>query len=411
MIFIGIGWLLIASCIGLVVMWLSAAAVIRAGRRVAPPLEECKGTISNINDDESPLPRISVIIPAHNEELLLAEALHSILASDYPQLEIIVVADRCTDRTVEIARGIADQDDRLQVFELDECPEGWSGKCHTCWHGYQKATGDYLLFTDADTLFAPTLISKSLTYMHGRSLDFLSLLGQLRFEHPFERTAQPIAAMALMRMYPLTKANREETKDRRPFANGQFMLFKREVYESIGTHEGLRNAILEDLRFARRLTRYGFRIGVTFAGSLFTVRMYETIDEFRRGWKRIMIEGANRNSPRLRSAAWRLRFLAVSPLVILATIIVGIIAWPTDMGFGIVALVAGLGSAITQLVVLKSIYALQGAPANVLLNFPRGCAQMGNLLMEAAEDIRLNRGIAWASLHYSIDENKEEKQE
>ena len=396
-------------CGGLCAFWIAAALVIRAGGKASPSL--AGGLLHDFGRGKEGIgPSVSVVMPAHNEEELIDESLASIRSSDYVNvIEIIVVADRCTDGTVAIVLRHQGEDGRVRLIELDECPTGWSGKCHSCWNGYRSATGDYLLFTDADTLFDTKLVRASVGCMLKGGLDFLSLLGRLRFEHDFERSAQPIAAMTLMRMYPIAKANRDDAKKRRPFANGQFMLFSREAYEAVGTHERLKGAILEDLRFARRLTNHGFKLGVALAGDMFTVRMYDTVARFHRGWKRIFIEGANRNIPRLRIAGARLRGLSIWPIVSAAGIVFGFGVLRSDFALGIVTAGLGFVSFALGFFVLRRIYDLQGAPARCLLWFWSGCLQVAALLSEAARDLRDDRGIEWAALHYEVESREEGK--
>lgn len=387
--------------------------MIRSGGRAAPSLAE--GLVRDWSAEmdgpgEGIGPSVSIVVPAHNEEALIDEALASIRASDYGKVnEIIVVADRCTDGTVGIVRRHQGEDGRVRLVELSECAEGWSGKCHSCWNGYRGATGDYLLFTDADTLFDSKLVRASVGCMLKGGFDLLSLLGRLRFEHDFEKSAQPIAAMTLMRMYPIAKTNREDAKKRRPFANGQFMLFTRRAYETVGTHERLKDAILEDLRFSRRLTNHGFKVGVALAGDLFTVRMYDTVERFRSGWKRIFIEGANRNIPRLRMSGARLRGLAIWPIVSAAAVVFGVGVLWSDLALGVVTAGLGFVSFVLGVLVLRRIYDLQGAPATCLLRFPAGCLQVAALLSEAARDLRDDRGIEWAELHYEVESREERR--
>ena len=409
-----IGWLLTLTCAGLTVLWIAAWLTIRAGKKTASTVEDGlswqpsdnKGGKNNNEND----PTVSIVIPAHNEEAMIAEALESIRRSNYPgRLEIIIVADRCTDTTTTIVREQVAADSRVKLIEVDSCPPDWSGKCHSCWQGYQQTTGEILLFTDADTLFHPDLIRASVGYLKKRNLDFLSLLGRLRCRYNFEKTSQPIAAMALMRMYPIAKANiHKEGRMRRPFANGQFMLFTRSTYENAGTHQRVKNAILEDRRFAGRLSRQGRRMGLTTSGNLFTVRMYETEEQFNRGWKRIFTEGASRNIPRLRASAIRLRLLGLGPILSLMTTIYGGFISKDNPPLGSVTIIAGLVSFILFIFIMRLVYRMQGARTSYLFRFTVGCFRVASIFKEAINDLKQGRGIEWAQLHYHVDAVEEE---
>ena len=121
-----------------------------------------------------PLPRVSIVIPARNEERNLEEALRSVLALDYDNLEIDVVDDRSTDRTGEILDRMAAADPRLRVVHVRELPPGWLGKNHALWLGAAKATGEFLLFTDADIVMEPTALRRAVGAMVADGLDHLT---------------------------------------------------------------------------------------------------------------------------------------------------------------------------------------------------------------------------------------------
>ncbi|PYQ54946.1 MAG: hypothetical protein DMF53_28775 [Acidobacteria bacterium] len=121
-----------------------------------------------------PLPRVSIIIPARNEERNLEEALRSILALDYDNLEIDVVDDRSTDRTGEILDRMATADPRLRIVHVRELPPGWLGKNHALWLGAEKATGEFLLFTDADVVMAPSILRRAVGALVADRLDHLT---------------------------------------------------------------------------------------------------------------------------------------------------------------------------------------------------------------------------------------------
>lgn len=382
---------------------------VRAGLEVAEP--------------EGGWPSVSLIVPAHNEEQFIDHALTTLRQSRYPALEIVVAADRCSDGTVEIVRRhVADSESKakaqgwptpgfggaaIKLVEIAQCPEGWSGKCHASWRGAQAGSGEWLLFADADTTFDADLVRAAMGIAIDHRLDFLSLLGTLTSGRSFERTAQPVAAMSLMKMYPIHRANRNDRPGRRPFANGQFMLFRKSVYEAIGTHEHIRDAILEDLRFARRLGFLKHRMGLVLADDLFHVRMYETPEEFERGWKRIFIEAANRNVPRLRANVWRLRLLAVAPVLQAAALAVGLMMMESNAPLAWSLLALAAVSLAVQFVALSKAYRMQGISPTAIWRFPIGCVHVARVFKEAVADLKHDRGIEWASLHYKVKSEAE----
>lgn len=401
---IALGWILAMACLGFLAYWSMAMWFIHLAGSAMPRVRAGLGA----PEPKGGWPLVSIVVPAHDEEQFIDHALTTLRASRYPALEIIIAADRCTDRTAEIVRRhMTEAGDIVQLVEIDECPEGWSGKCHASWCGAKAARGEWLLFADADTTFDPDLVRAAMGIAAQYRLDFLSLLGTLTSARDFELTDQPVAAMSLMKMYPIHRANRNDRPGRRAFANGQFMLFRKSVYEAIGTHEHIRDAILEDLRFARRLHFKEHRMGLVLADEMFRVRMYETPEEFHRGWKRIFIEAANRNIPRLRANVWRLRWLGSAPLLQVAAIVFGLLMLTTNAPLAASCIALALASVVMQIVALRRAYAMQGTPQSAVWRFPIGCWHVGGLFREAADDLRLNRGIQWASLHYHVKDERE----
>ncbi len=423
---VALGWVLGLWCAALLVYWTMALWFIRLANRSMPRIRAGL----DAPQPQGGWPTVSIIVPAHNEEAFIDHVLTMLRGCRYPALEIIIAADRCTDRTAEIVRRHIDEtapaakapallaakapalpsrggECTIKLIEINECPEGWSGKCHASWRGAQEARGAWLLFADADTTFHPDLIRAAVGLAHQHRLDFLSLLGSLSSARPFERTAQPVAAMSLMKMYPIHRANRNDRPGRRPFANGQFMLFRREVYEAVGTHEKIRNAILEDLRFARRLDFLGHRMGLVLADEMFKVRMYESMEEFDRGWRRIFIEAANRNIPRLLSHVWRLRFLAAGPVAQVAALALGAAIVNRDAPLGWSLIVLAWASLLVEVAALRRAYAMQGLPWSALWRFPLGCMQTARVFRHAAADLRHERGIEWAAMRYHVREKAE----
>lgn len=384
---------LVVMCVGIGTYWSAVLLYVRLAQRSLRPLREFASTAP-------PAGRVSVIMPAHNEQRVIDLGLTTLRNSTHPDLEIIVAADRCTDQTVEIVKRHAAEDARVRLVQIASCPDDWSGKCHACWQGAQVATGDWLIFTDADTLFDPSLVTASIALLEDQQLDFLSLLGDLSAEHGFERTTQPVAAMQLMKMFPIHRANRPDNDKRRAFANGQFMLFRRETYQRFGGHEAVKDAILEDLRFALKLNRQGYRLGLTFGQGLFHVRMYDHEHAFRRGWKRIFIEAANRNAARLQRIAIQVVALAFAPAVILGALAVGVLLAATERD--VVLLAVAVASAIIQGLGLRAVYAVQGARIRSIVRFPLGCMHTASILREAAADLVHQRGIEWANLTYDV---------
>ena len=267
--------------------------------------------------DEWPL--VTAIIPAKDEETTLADCLNSVLAQDYPRLEVIVVDDRSRDRTRAIAEEIAARDPRVRVLPIDHLPEGWTGKTHALHAASQHARGDWFWFLDADTRHLPSCLSIVLAHAIRHNAALASVLPTLRGETFWENLIQPLAGVVLMRAFPLVLVNSRHSP--RAFANGQFILVRQDVYHEVGGHEVVRHRFVEDIYLARRVKEAGYAIRVSVAPRLSSTRMYTSLGQIVRGWSRILYDARGRDP-------WPLAWLMVEPLIFTKT---GQVALPASL--------------------------------------------------------------------------------
>jgi len=231
-------------------------------------------------------PVVSIIVPALNEEKEIAAALQSLLRQDYPNLEIIVINDRSTDKTGEILDELARNHSILQVIHKTELPEGWLGKNHALYIGSTQARGQYLLFTDADVVMAPTTISKAVKYMLDHNLDHLVAAPEMR------ATNWKIDLMIGTFIYYfnlITKPWRAQNpKSRYSVGIGAFNLLKAETYKTIGTHRAIALRPDDDIMLGRLVKSRGHRQGVVFGKRQIRIQWYASV--------RDMIDGLMKNS-------------------------------------------------------------------------------------------------------------------
>ena len=349
------------------------------------------------------LPKVSVVIPAHNEERVVDACATSIRSQQYEDLEIIFALDRCTDRTAEILKKHAAEDDRIKLVEIESCPSDWAGKCHAAHQGSQHATGEWILFTDADTSFDPNLIRASVLMAKDRDASLLSLLSTLTTHHDFERSAQPVASMTLLKLFPLDRVN--DQRNGRVFANGQFLLFDRKFYESIQGHVSVKDALLEDLAFAERVYVRGGRGLLLLADGMLICSMYSSLENFREGWKRIFIEACHRRPSRLRKQAVRVAALGVVlPAICLVLLILGIMALLLgDQTTGIIGLAMILACAVVQLTAMMMIYRAGCVSWRYIWLYPYGAWIVMRILQQGANDLLTRQPIRWAGREYILD--------
>ncbi|MCA9286570.1 MAG: glycosyltransferase [Phycisphaerales bacterium] len=401
LVLVWIGWVLVALCAAVAAYW--TIALVRIASTVWRMPRVRDGLDAPEPADGWPL--VSVIVPAHNEERVIDACARALRAQDHPRLEIVFVLDRCTDRTAALLAPHAREDRRIVVIENTSCPDDWAGKCNAARVGAAAAKGDWLLFTDADTQFGSSLVRAAIGSAVRRRLGLLSLLGRLTTHRWFERIVQPVASMNLIRMYPIARANRPPGHHRpsRPFANGQFMLFDRNVYAAVGGHEAVKDDLLEDIAFARLVHEAGYATGVEHAGDLLAVAMYDTFAGFRKGWRRIFIEACKRKPARLRRNGWRcLGAGLAAPVVQIAALVgAGVLAEAAPVEAALLGGSVATGL-LLQGVALAWIYQQQGAPIWGVVLFPFGAVVVARTMFAGAADLVRREPIEWGGRSYVL---------
>jgi cellulose synthase/poly-beta-1,6-N-acetylglucosamine synthase-like glycosyltransferase len=394
-------WLLGAGAIFTILFWGLVWYGVEKSMRVVPTLRLGQKLASV----EPPSGSVCVVVPAHNETRVIAGLVRSLRAEIYPQLRVVLALDRCTDDTAAIVGAEIAGDERFEVVEIDSCPSDWNGKVHAVHEGVTRSraagSAEFLLFSDADTLFSPGCITSSLALMRHRRLDMLSLLSTLTYNTWFTRTVQTAAAFELMRAFPLVRVNNHEKKY--AFANGQFMLFTREAYDAIGGHSAVRNALGEDFAFARLMHARKRSVGVFLAAGLLHCSMYGEWPQFRSGWKRIYTEAAGSKARRLLLWSRRTRWLgSFLPLWLLACGVYGAFTYASDAPTAVRMLALWLFATLFWLGVLTRITVLSRAPAWTAPLHPVGAWLTANLLAEASDDVRLHRSVSWGGREYEL---------
>ena len=218
-------------------------------------------------------PRVSIIVPARDEEETIAETLRRLLALDYDNFEIIAVNDRSTDRTGTIMASTAASPgalERLRVIHIQHLPDGWLGKTHAMWTAGEQATGDWLLFTDADVLFKPDSLRRVITYAESEKADHTVLFPQMIMKQPGEKMMIAFFQTLFMFGHRPWKVADPRTKDH--IGVGAFNLVRRSAYQTVGTYKALRMEVLDDMKLGKVIKVAGFRQRNVFGEDLISIR-------------------------------------------------------------------------------------------------------------------------------------------
>jgi chlorobactene glucosyltransferase len=230
-------------------------------------------------------PFVSIIVPCRNEERNLPNLLPSLLGQSYPadRYEVIVVDDQSTDSTPSILDEFA-ADPRLRVISGQPLPEGWKGKPWAMAQGAAVAQGEWLLFTDADTVHAPVALASAIYDAVERGADLFTFAPCIVLAGPGERLIMPIVFLGISTFYHPIFVN--NPRNPTAIANGQYILVRRPVYDAVGGIDSVRDAIGEDLEFGKLVKRSGYRLWLTNGQDLMRVRMYQNFAEVWEGWRK-----------------------------------------------------------------------------------------------------------------------------
>jgi chlorobactene glucosyltransferase len=232
--------------------------------------------------DPTHAPRVSLLVPARNETRNIAGCARGLLAQDYPDFEVIILDDESTDGTGEILTRLAAENKRLHIIHGQPLPAGWLGKNWACQQLAQAATGDYLLFTDADTRHDPAMLRDAIAAAIATNADLLSGIPQQEVKTWSEQLLVPLLAWSFMAFIPIALAQRV----RAAFLSvsiGQFLLFRRSAYEKIGGHAAVRDNVVEDFELARNIKQAGLQWRFVDATARIHCRMYHNFREVFNG--------------------------------------------------------------------------------------------------------------------------------
>jgi len=231
---------------------------------------------------EKDLPFVSILVPARNEETKIKRCLESLLSQDYPNFELVVIDDRSTDRTGEIIGEMAALDKRIKFVKGKDAPSGWIGKCNALAYAVGHASGDWFIFTDADTYHHKNSLRDAVSHAMDNKIDLLSFVPMQELGSFPEKLIMPVLLSAFLLGDPFHTVN--DPKAERAYAYGQYILCRRSSYLALGGHHSVRDEIVEDHALARVFKQKGYKIEIVDGKSLYSVRMYTDLESLWLGW-------------------------------------------------------------------------------------------------------------------------------
>ena len=336
-------------------------------------------------------PRISLIFAARDEEEKLPAAIATLAAIDYPQLEIIAVNDRSQDSTGRILDEFARVHERARVVHVERLPAGWLGKTHALQKGYERSTGDWLLFTDADVRFAPEALRRAVTLMKQRNLDHLTLFGDVEMVGFWEKVLITFFGMAF---HIATDPHRVSDPSSWTYVGvGAFQLLKRSAYEAAGTHRRLAMEVVDDMKLGKIVKQAGFRSSVCLAQDAVVIRWHAGLGNLVRGVTKNFFAALGYNVWLVLLAAMAMLLTDVVPFV---AVFIGH-GWIRVLAAISVVIAVGFHVGVNVVMRVSPLYAL---------THPIGAVLFCYMLLRSTVVTLWRGGVTWRDTFYPLEELK-----
>lgn len=357
-------------------------------------------------------PRISLIFAARDEEEKLPAALATLAAIDYPKLEIIGVDDRSQDSTGRILDDFARENTslsdmgrsgslgfardtaaplRVQVLHVDALPKEWLGKPHALYKAYEKSSGEWLLFTDADVRFAPDALRRAVRLARKQNSDHLTLFCDVEMHGFWDKVLLTFFGMAF---HLATDPYQVSNPNSRAYVGvGAFQMVKRSVYEAVGTHRRLAMEVVDDIKLGKIIKRAGFRSCAALATDLVTVHWHSGLRNLVRGVTKNFFASAGYNLTVAIAAMVGVLLMNVAPFVAI------VVAHGWTRIFAAIAVVLALGfhAGVTVVLRVSPLYAL---------THPLGALLFAYMLLRSTVVTLWRGGVTWRGTFYPLEELK-----
>ncbi|MBS1911930.1 MAG: glycosyltransferase [Bacteroidetes bacterium] len=340
-----------------------------------------------------PWPSISIIVPAMNEEDTIQPAMRTLMALDYPNLQVVAVDDRSTDATGAILDRMAlEYPERLRVSHITELPSGWLGKCNALQHGAAMATGSWLLFTDADVLFQPATLRGAMAFAVEHAADHVVYFPRMLWHGIIEASLLSFFSMVFTLGFQTWRA---ESGSRRAYVGvGAFNLVRRSTYDRFGGHQALRLEVADDLMLGYLVKKHGGRTLAVNAGEDVRVRWRLGARDTVRGLERSGFAGLGFSIVRVAGTVAGTIGVLLAPYILPFVVPVPAVVIPS---------IAAIGAIVAAYAVNRRV---QHFPVWIGLLHPVACTLFVYAFVRSAVMTSARGGLSWRGTFYSIAELK-----
>ncbi len=337
---------------------------------------------------DAALPPVSVLVSARDEAEKMPAALRSMLALDYPDYQVVAVDDRSCDATPQILREISAGCKRLTALRVDKLPPGWLGKPHGLETAYEHSRGEWLVFTDADVRFEPSVVRRAMTLALEQGFHHLTLIPGMEIRGFWERTALNFFGLAVL-LYSRPWTVPDPTS-RSYIGVGAFQLVRRSAYEKIGTHRRLALEVVDDMKLGRLVKEAGLKSGAALADDLLEIRWHSGIANIIRGTEKNFFATAG-----FRTGFALAQFSAVFVLNALPFLVLPFVS---GWALGFAATAAGIAVLVSGASSVRG----RGSPLYGLTH-PLGAILFVYMGMRSMAITLRQRGIYWRDTFYPLD--------
>jgi len=303
-----INYILVAILIGVSATWIVLIKSMLRTFNESPFLDK-------FEKKEHEKPKVSIILPARNEEKFIEKCLDSLIKQDYDNYEIITINDSSNDTTGDIIKKYSEKFPKVVFVDAKPKPDGWIGKNWACIEGYKKASGDLLLFTDADTAHTNSVISLAVSHLLSLELDVLTVIPRMLCLDKITKITLPMISTFLHTRFSALRVN--DTSKGTGYFFGSFFIMKKSTYDSVGTHEGVKGELVEDGALGRKVKESGFKMRMVRGEHLVDAVWARDMPTLWNALKRLMIPLYLQNAKIAVASFFGVLFLLFMPFPIL----------------------------------------------------------------------------------------------
>ena len=287
--------------------------------------------LERIKNLKNTFPRVSIILPARNEERYIRRCIDSLIKQDYPDFEIVLVNDESSDKTLEIMNEYQNSYPDIKVLSVNRPNDDWIGKNWACYQGYLKSNGNLLLFTDADSYHSENTMSLAVQNINHYDLDAITIMPRLLSYDFFTKVTLPLLTTFMHTKFSPLKVNNEKSK--LGYFFGSYFIIKRDTYEKVGTHKSVKHEIIEDGALGKKVKEGNFKLRMVRGERYVQAIWARNSSDLSKAMDRLLIPMFKENRLKSTLLSIALFFLMIFPFMMIPLSLTLSILHPNQLNF------------------------------------------------------------------------------